>query len=156
MRERSHWNDAEIDRVLSTDEAVQPSDGFAASVLRAVEVEAALRAPLAAEPSIPFPWHIFLTGMAACLALPCLMLVLAWRDSGSTSVPVPTQPHWAQAMTALAERFAALMVNLPADMQQAGMEAAHRAVHQAAQMGASWVLLALVLSWVSVQWSVRA
>ena len=156
MRERSHWNDAEIDRVLSTDEAVQPSDGFAASVLRAVEVEAALRAPLAAEPSIPFPWHIFLTGMAACLALPCLMLVLAWRDSGSTSVPVPTQPHWAQAMTALAERFAALMVNLPADMQQAGMEAAHRAVHQAAQMGASWVFLALVLSWVSVQWSVRA
>ena len=156
MRERSHWNDAEIDRVLSTDEEVRPSVGFAASVLRAVEDEAALRAALAEEPSIPFPWHIFLTGMAACLALPCLMLVLAWRDSGSTSVPVPTQPLWAQATTALAERFAALMTNLPVDLQQVGMEAAHRAVHQAAQMGAGWMLLALVLSWASVQWSVRA
>ena len=152
MRERSHWNDAEIDRVLSTDEAVRPSAGFAASVLRAVEVEAALRAALAEEPSIPFPWHIFLTGLAACLALPCLMLVLAWRDSGSTSVPVQAPAQWAQATTALAERFAALMVNLPADMQQAGMEAAHRAV----QAGAGWVLLALVLSWVGVQCSVRA
>jgi hypothetical protein len=80
------------------------------------------------------------------------MLVLAWRDSGSTSVPVQAPAQWAQATTALAERFAALMVNLPADMQQAGMEAAHRAV----QAGAGWVLLALVLSWASVQWSVRA
>ncbi len=152
MRERSHWNDAEVDRVLSTDEEVRPSEGFAASVLRAVEREAALRASLAVEPSISFPWHIFLPGMAFCLALPCFMLVLALRDSASASMQVQIQIHWVQVSTMLAERYADLMTHLPEDLQQVGVEVAHHAV----QMGAGWVLFALVLSWASVQWSVRA
>ncbi len=151
MREGNNLTDAELDRILADERAMQPSSSFAASVMDAVQREAAMHPPMH-EPSIPFPWHIFLPGMAACLALPCLMLVLALRDSASASVQVQIQMHWVQGATVLAERYADLMANLPADLQQAGMEA----VHHAAQMGAGWVLFALVLSWASVQWSVRA
>jgi hypothetical protein len=152
MRERIYLSDDDIDRALSAEEPLLPSSGFAASVLDAVQREAALRAPLAPEPSIPFPWHIFLSGLAACLVLPGLWIALVVRATAQTGMQVEAQPHWAKLTSALLEKYVAWMTALPVDLQQAGMDAVHRAV----QMGAGWVILALVLSWVSVQWSASA
>ena len=50
----------EIDRILVSEEALEPSSGFAASVMRAVRDTASELAPL------PFPWWRFAIGVIAC------------------------------------------------------------------------------------------
>jgi hypothetical protein len=49
--------DAEIDRILATEEELFPSSGFMASVMERVEQEAAVPAP------IQFPWKRFIPGI---------------------------------------------------------------------------------------------
>ncbi|MBZ5547864.1 MAG: hypothetical protein LAO22_07825 [Acidobacteriia bacterium] len=62
----------EIDRILSHDEELLPSSGFAASVMDAVRREAAV------PPPIPFPWKRALPGLAvAGLTLVLVVLVFA-------------------------------------------------------------------------------
>ena len=68
MRENM-MNDAEIDPVLSGQDELLPSAGFAASVMDAVRREAA------APPPIPFPWKRALAGLA--LAVVALGLLAA-------------------------------------------------------------------------------
>jgi|ERR1700693_2072887 hypothetical protein len=59
----------ELDRILSEQEEITPSSGFAASVMDAVRREAA------APPPIPFPWKRALPGLlAVCLALMSLLV----------------------------------------------------------------------------------
>lgn len=59
----------ELDRILSRDEEILPSSGFAASVMDAVRREAAV------PPPIPFPWRRALPLFAAAGA--ALVLVVA-------------------------------------------------------------------------------
>ena len=53
----NHRIDAEIDRVLATEEELIPSSGFMASVMDRVQEEAAAPAP------IPFPWKRAVPGI---------------------------------------------------------------------------------------------
>jgi hypothetical protein len=49
--------DAELDRILATEEELIPSSGFMASVMERVQEEAAV------PPPIPFPWKRFIPGI---------------------------------------------------------------------------------------------
>jgi hypothetical protein len=53
----------DLEGILASDDTLEPSSGFAASVMGAVRGEAVER------PSIPFPWWRFALGVAACVAL---------------------------------------------------------------------------------------
>jgi hypothetical protein len=53
----SHRIDAEIDRVLATEEELIPSSGFMASVMERVQEESAV------PPPIPFPWKRAIPGI---------------------------------------------------------------------------------------------
>ena len=85
----------DLDRILSREEEILPSSGFVASVMDAVQQEAA------APPPIPFPWKRALPGMvAAALALAC---VLAAGVALLVLGPAPQAPPlvWPPAMTAM-------------------------------------------------------
>ena len=152
MRKRIDLSDAEVERILSTEEEIVPSPRFFANVMHAVEHEAALRASRFTAPSTPFPWRIFLLGGAACLALPCWMLALALLAPAQANIAAAAQPHWAQMASMLVEKYVAFATALPLDWQQVGATA----LHHAAQMGVGWLLLIVLLSWMQMQWSVRA
>ncbi len=62
-------SDSDLDRILSNEEEILPSSGFAASVMEAVQREAA------APPPIPFPWKRALPGL--CAATLALIAVIA-------------------------------------------------------------------------------
>ena len=83
----------DLDRILSREEEILPSSGFAASVMEAVRQEAAAPAP------IPFPWKraLPLAG-AAVLALAC---VVAAGVALLVRGPAPQAPSaaWPPAMT---------------------------------------------------------
>jgi hypothetical protein len=83
--------DEEIDRVLSREDEILPSSGFAVSVMDAVRREAA------APPPIPFPWKRALPGLVAAgfaLALVLVAIVVAITQRASTapqfSTPLPS------------------------------------------------------------------
>ena len=64
-------SDAEMDRILSKTDEIQPSSGFVASVMESVRREAA------APPPIPFPWKRAVPILVlASLALALLVVVL--------------------------------------------------------------------------------
>ncbi len=72
----------EIDRILSREDEILPSSGFAVSVMDAVRREAA------APPPIPFPWKRALPGLVAgglALAVVLVAAILAMVQSGRTS-----------------------------------------------------------------------
>ncbi|MGB9236560.1 MAG: hypothetical protein WCC04_19300 [Terriglobales bacterium] len=76
-------DDAEMDRILSRQDEIQLSSGFAASVMEAVRREAA------APPPIPFPWKraLPLGALAAItLILTVVVSVFAATHPGSGSV----------------------------------------------------------------------
>jgi hypothetical protein len=83
--------DEEIDRVLSRDDEILPSSGFAVSVMDAVRREAA------APPPIPFPWKRALPGLvvggfALALVLVAIVVAIARRASITPqfSMPLPS------------------------------------------------------------------
>lgn len=75
-------DEEEINRVLSREDEILPSSGFAVSVMDAVRREAA------APPPIPFPWKRALPGLVAAgfaLALVVVVIVVAIMQGASTS-----------------------------------------------------------------------
>ena len=83
--------DEEIDRVLSRDDEILPSSGFAVSVMDAVRRKAA------APPPIPFPWKRALPGLvvggfALALVLVAIVVAIARRASITPqfSMPLPS------------------------------------------------------------------
>jgi len=87
-----HGEDA-INVVLSREEEILPSSGFAASVMSAVQREAA------APPPIPFPWKRALPGLVVAVLTLALLLVAAivgivqlarMPGSGPLSAPLPS------------------------------------------------------------------
>jgi hypothetical protein len=53
----------DLDRILASDDSLEPSSGFGSGVMDAVRRQAA------EPPPIPFPWARFALGLAACVAL---------------------------------------------------------------------------------------
>jgi hypothetical protein len=74
----------ELDRILSTDEMLEPSSGFALSAMRAV------REAAAEPPPFPFPWGRFVTGFVVCSTLIVAGAALALRAGESlATLPAP-------------------------------------------------------------------
>jgi len=73
MRRYIGNDEGEMDRILSREEEILPSSGFALSVMDAVRREAA------APPPIPFPWRRALPGLVVGVAVLALVLVAIMR-----------------------------------------------------------------------------
>jgi hypothetical protein len=115
--------DDDLDRILSQEEEILPSSGFAASVMDAVRQESSMPAP------IPFPWKRALPGVVAA----ALTLVLA---------VVATVAHWNRGSE---------VQRLPAEW----WPIIARSVEVATSTGMGWIALALLLTLVSVMFSLR-
>ena len=90
--------DPDLDRILSKEEEILPSSGFAASVMEAVQREAA------APPPIPFPWKRALPGL--CVAgLTLVSLIISSIVLITHGVPGQSIPR--QWLTASASFVAA-------------------------------------------------
>jgi hypothetical protein len=116
----------EIDRILSRQDEIVPSSGFAASVMEAVRREAAV------PPPIPFPWKRAMAGLLVgglALALVLVAGIVALVQSGRAA----TTAHFSMPVPS----------TLP-PMFNGGVESA-----------AIWTVLALLLAFVSVKLSMR-
>ena len=69
----------DIDRMLTHEDDIVPSSGFATSVMEAVTREAT------APPPIAFPWKRALPGLSWCLAVIAGFLVTGLRSSANAS-----------------------------------------------------------------------
>lgn len=81
----------DLDRILESDDSLEPSSGFAGGVMDAVRRQAA------EAPSIPFPWARFGVGLAACVTLAAAGAALLMR----------AEPFLAAAASSLAPLAAA-------------------------------------------------
>jgi hypothetical protein len=116
----------EIDRILSREDEILPSSGFAVSVMDAVRREAA------APPPIPFPWKRALPGLVVAgfaLALVLVAGVVAIAQLGKASAT----PQLSMSLPSV----------LP-PIFQPNLESA-----------AIWTVLALLVAFVSVKFSMR-
>ncbi len=88
--------DSDLDRILSNEEEILPSSGFAASVMEAVQREAA------APPPIPFPWKRALPGLCVAgitlVALVTASILLLLHGAPAQRVP----RHWLAALNSAA------------------------------------------------------
>lgn len=74
--------DDDIDRILSREEDIVPSSGFAGSVMDAVRSQAST------PPPIPFPWRRAIPGLGAwAVALGSLAVVVVRFEPGSGASP---------------------------------------------------------------------
>jgi len=116
----------EIDRILSREEEILPSSGFAASVMDAVHREAAV------PPPIPFPWKRALPLVAAAgvaLVLVVVVVVVGITQLGRAGASSPSAGEWMPRL-------------LPF-------------VNGGVISAAGWVILALALTFASVALSLR-
>lgn len=98
MPEGGSMSDSEIDRILSRQDEIVPSSGFAASVMEALREESAAPAPIA------FPWKRALPGLVVAALVLAIVgfvglsaMVLAGRSAisqhvASTPAPVSSLP----------------------------------------------------------------
>jgi hypothetical protein len=116
----------EVDHMLSREDEILPSSGFASSVMDAVRREAA------APPPIPFPWERALPGLvAAGLALALVLVVGAVAIA--PLLKASTAPQFS--------------MSLPSAWKPIS--------HQSVTYAAIWIVLALLATFVSVKLSMR-
>ena len=116
----------EIERILSREDEILPSSGFAVSVMDAVRREAAV------PPPIPFPWKRALPGLvvgAFAVALVLVAGVVALAQLGRASAP------------------AQFSMSLPSVLPPT--------LHGGIGSSAIWTAMALLVAWVSVKLSMR-
>ena len=116
----------EIDRILSREEGILPSSGFAVSVMDAVRSEAAV------PPPIPFPWRRampLLAAAGAALVLVVVVAVVGITQLGRGGAGAPSAGEWMPTL-------------LPF-------------VNATVASAAGWLLLALALTFASVALSLR-
>lgn len=134
MKRLIRHDEDEINRILSREDEMLPSSGFAVSVMDAVRREAA------APPPIPFPWKralpgLVVAGLAVVLVLIAGIVAIAQLGKASTTARFSTS--WSSSLSL------PLPPVMPA-MLQGGMESA-----------AIWTAMALLLAFVSVKLSMR-
>jgi hypothetical protein len=115
----------EIDQMLSREDEILPSSGFAASVMDAVRREAA------APPPIPFPWKRALPGMVAGVLV--LALVLVAGIIGIAQMGKATTPQSSMSSPYAMPPF----------------------FHGGIESAATWTVLSLLVAFVSVKLSMR-
>jgi hypothetical protein len=120
-----HYAD-EIDGILSRQDEILPSSGFAVSVMNAVRQEAA------APPPIPFPWLRALPGLVVA-ALTLIVVLVA-------------------AMVEIAQ-LARASASAPSQFSLALPSALLPALNRGVESAALWAVLALLVSWMSVKFS---
>jgi len=126
MKRLTERDEAEINSILSREDEILPSSGFATSVMDAVRREAT------APPPIPFPWKRALPGLVVgCFAL---VLVLVAGVRVIAQLDKATGPQASMSSPSVA----------PLLFHGGGIESA-----------ATWTVLALLLALVSVKLSVR-
>lgn len=118
-------DEAEINRILSREEAILPSSGFTVSVMDAVRRDAAVVPPIA------FPWKRALPGLVAGGMVLALVLVAIVRVI-------------AQVDKTTASRFSTSLPSVMPSVFSGGIESA-----------AIWTVLALLTAFVSVKLSMR-
>ena len=104
MKEAQDAHD-ELDRILSREEELLPSSGFAVAVMEGVRTEASA-------PPIPFPWKRALPGLAA--AIVALALLAAWiatATSQSSAAPATLPAAWTANMVGIAAVVLALSLS---------------------------------------------
>jgi hypothetical protein len=119
--------DEDMDRILSSNDEILPSSGFAVSVMDAVRREAA------APPPIPFPWKRALPGVVAG----AIALLLVLRASIS-------------AILRLTRESITPQLAMPSPSGMASL------FHGGVESALIWTLLALLVAFVSVKVSARA
>ena len=117
--------DDELDGIFSGEQGIAPSSGFTASVMDAVRREASAPAP------IPFPWKRVLPGLVLCVLALAAMSVAAF--TGPAARGVQTGPS--------------IWTGWGLDLG--------RVWHAANAGGLVWVVLALLLTLVSVKLALR-
>ena len=130
MTRLSGHDEGEISRILSREEEILPSSGFAISVMDAVRREAA------APPPIPFPWKRALPGLVVggfALALVFLTLVVAIAQLLRAS----TSAHFSMSLPSVLTPIFGL------------------GLQRNLKIAASWTVLALLVAFVSVKLSMR-
>ena len=121
----------ELDHILSAEQSVAPSANFVRSVMDKVRMEAA------APPPIPFPWRRALPGVVLCaLSLAAICVAAFLRNGPQTPREAPGPSIWTAAWTGLSSNLAGLL----------------RAANAG---GLGWILLAFLLTYVSVKLSLR-
>lgn len=115
-----------LDRILSSEDQIVPSSGFAASVMDAVRREAAT------PPPIPFPWKRALPGFGLGVIALAGLLVVGFALPGPAT-PAAAVPAYTLTQLLAAARTAAVKAD-----------------------GTGWAALALLLSLASVIFSLRA
>jgi hypothetical protein len=124
--DQTEQDEDELNRILSREDEILPSSGFAVSVMEAVRREAS------APPPIPFPWERAMAGLVVgglALALVLVAGIVALVQS------------WREATTA---QFSMSLPSALLPMFNGGVESA-----------AIWTVLALLLAFVSVKVSMR-
>ena len=121
----------ELDRILSTEQEIVPSTNFARNVMDKVRMEASV------PPPIPFPWKRALPGVVLCvLAVVAVFVTTVLRPGPQRVLPAPGPSMftglWADLLSGVGELLRAA---------NAG--------------GFGWILLALLLTFVSVKLSLR-
>jgi len=128
MRRLTGQDEGEIDRILSREDEILPSSGFAVSVMDAVRYEAA------APPPIPFPWKRALPGLVVA------GFVLAMVIFGSVGAI-------AQLIRASAnEHFSMSLPSVLTPVFGLGLQ-------RNLEIAANWTVLALLVAFVSVKLS---
>ncbi len=113
-----------------------------------------MTAPIPGPTSIPFPWSRALPGLIARFVLTIGMIArvmrTALRAGPQTAIPVNRNSdfvvHGMNLVTNLAANFEANVAVRVTELLLEGL-------HHAAQMGAGWLLLALLFSWATAQFS---
>ncbi|HMD17384.1 MAG TPA: hypothetical protein VKH18_12015 [Terriglobales bacterium] len=132
MRRLIRYDEDEMNRILSSEDEILPSSGFAVSVMDAVRREAA------APPPIPFPWKralpgLVVAGLAVGLVLVAGIVAIAQLGRASKTTWFPTS--WS---------LSSFLPSVTPPILHGGMESA-----------AIWVAMALLLAFVSVKLSMR-
>jgi hypothetical protein len=125
MRRSTEHDDDEINRILSREDEILPSSGFAVSVMDAVRREAA------APPPIPFPWKRALPGLVVGVLVVAVVLV-----AGVLAI--------VQSDKATAPQFSTSSPAAMSPIFSGGIESA-----------AIWTVLALLVAFVSVKLSMH-
>ena len=82
-------SDEELEQILSSEDALAPSSGFARGVMAAVRTE------VAAPPPLPFPWLRFFVGIGACLVMAAAGAALSVQADGMVrDVAVTLRAAW--------------------------------------------------------------